>query len=99
MKLKPNVRLTDLKPQLLIAIIIANDIYKRYSHELVLTSVDDSTHGTASLHDNGLAVDLRTYYFLPTEIKQVVNELRNSLNSEFDVVLEKDHIHIEYDPK
>lgn len=100
MTLKNNVRLGDLKPQLLIAIMIANDVYKAHSQELVITSVDDSTHGKNSLHPSGNAFDLRTSYFTKQECLQVTQELKEKMpTGDFDIVFENDHIHIEYDPK
>jgi hypothetical protein len=49
-----------------------------------------------SLHYRGFAVDLR----LPTDNKEEIRaELAASLGAEYDVILEIDHIHIEYDPK
>jgi len=63
--------------------------------EAVITSTYEGTHSAGSLHYANLAVDVRrdlatTYSF--QEIKRV-------LGDDYDVVLKKDHIHIEYDPK
>lgn len=99
MKLKSNVRLKDLQPQILLAVIIANDVYDRHDKELVITSVNDSRHGKNSIHYIGNAIDLRTRYFSLDEKIAVYKEIKQQLTVDFDVVLEKDHIHIEYDPK
>lgn len=99
MILKSSVRLVDLTPQLLLALAIANDIYKRHGKELAVTSIDDSIHGSGSLHPSGNAADLRTYYFTADEIPQILSELKQALTIDFDVIFENDHFHVEYDPK
>lgn len=64
---------------------------------MVVTSIRDGTHGYASFHPSGRAFDLR----LPVNVnfKQFVERLKKYLGNDFDVVLENDHIHTEYDPK
>lgn len=99
MILKTGVKITNLKPQLVIAFIVANDVYKAHGQELVITSVDDSKHGSTTLHGKGQAFDCRTSYFINGEGQRVANEIRAKIDDDFDVVYEKDHIHIEYDPK
>lgn len=99
MKLKSSVRLKGLQPQILLAVIIANDVYDRHGRELVITSVNDSRHGDDSIHYKGNAIDIRTRYFSLDEKIAVYKEIKQQLTIDFDVVLEKDHIHIEYDPK
>ncbi len=99
MKLKSNVKLNDLQPQILIAAMVANDVYRQHGKELVITSVNDSKHSEHSLHYSGNAIDIRTRYFDYQEKLDVYKEISKRLVSDFDVVLEKDHIHIEYDPK
>ena len=99
MILKQGVKIANLQPQLIIAIIVANDVYKAHSQELVITSVDDSKHGATTLHGKGCAFDCRTSYFLNGEGQRVANEIRAKIDEDFDVVYEGDHIHIEYDPR
>ncbi len=99
MRLKNNVRLKGLQPQILIAVMVANDVYRQHGKELVITSVNDSKHGTNSIHYKGNAVDLRTHYFDNQERLEVYREIKSRLIVDFDVVLENNHIHIEYDPK
>ena len=70
-------------------------------------SKDDGVHKPSSLHypENsptllGRAIDLRTFD-VPKErlTNALLPSLRLLLGTDFDVVLEKDHIHLEYDPK
>lgn len=99
MKIKQGVKITNLKPQLLLAIIVADNVYTIHNQELVITSLDDSVHGNGTLHGQGYAFDCRTSYFSVDEAEKVAYEIRTKIDEDFDVVYEKDHIHIEYDPK
>ena len=81
-------------------VIIFNKVYKSFEIDFVITSVLDGKHAQAhSLHYSGNAFDIRTRN-IPTKgmIDQIVNEIRNRLTKDFDIVLESDHIHIEYQP-
>jgi len=64
---------------------------------LTVTSALDGVHKTGSLHYQGLAIDIRSRT-LPDELT-IANELRDDLGPDYDVLLERDHIHIEYDPR
>jgi hypothetical protein len=74
-------------------------LYEAIGKEFVITSGTDGTHSIGSLHYKGLAVDIRLPYLTPNANKPFVEMIKLVLNIDFDVVLEKDHIHIEYDPK
>ena len=66
-------------------------------YEMTVTSALDGKHGVKSLHYKGLAIDIRT-----RDMKKPVDcykRIKDKLDKDFDVVLEKTHIHIEYDPK
>jgi len=90
-----SVNIQDLDDRLKTILPILDIIYEEFKTELVITSGRDGKHGLNSLHYQGLAVDLRTWNLLAT----VVARIRAELGSDFEVILEKDHIHIEYDPK
>ena len=61
---------------------------------LRITSTLEGSHGISSFHPFGLAVDLE----LPPRPEMACHELRVALGSNYDVVLEGDHVHVEYDP-
>ena len=85
-----------LKPELLLALIIADQIYSRAGHsELVITSLNDAQHKPNSLHYEGLAADIRTWGVDGEATAQMIH---SKLNSRYQVLFEGDHIHIEYDP-
>jgi hypothetical protein len=95
--IKPGVRVRGLSNEILLAIIIAESIYRETQGLMVITSLTDGKHSAGSLHYTGEAVDLR----LPSTIMidQIVSQLKSALGSSYDVIHEVDHIHIEYDPK
>jgi len=81
------------------AILVAEEIYSNYNTDLVVTSLTDGVHMQGSLHGKGLAVDLRIWNLAGEDVQKVVEDLVVTLDLGYDVVLESDHIHIEYDIK
>lgn len=71
--------------------------------ELVVTSArDQHEHHPWSLHNQGLAVDIRTRFLSREGQAHLAHIIRDMLgDEEWDVVPETSpqHIHIEYDPK
>jgi hypothetical protein len=98
--IKQGVDLRGLTPQMTIAYAIAVALYReRCNIRCVITSARDGTHSQHSLHYSGNALDLRTYN-VPTEaLSLLFLDLKHALGEQFDVVLESDHFHIEFDPK
>ena len=95
--IKSGVDLRGLTPQMAIAYTIACKVYGQY--DCVITSGNDGKHGPNSLHYVGKALDLRTRHLHGQAIQQIVDRLREALGDQYDVVLESDHIHLEWDPK
>jgi len=99
MKIKTGAKAAGVKPEMVLALTVAADLYKKYGQELVVTELTGGKHGRGSLHYVGLGADLRTNYFNHDEAAKVALELREKLGEEFDVILEKTHIHLEFQPK
>jgi len=99
MQLKNSVTFHGITSEMLLGIIIINSIFQKNNYELVITSITDSKHSFSSLHYSGNAIDIRISNIPPANMEHLLNELRTSLGSNFDVVHEIDHIHIEYQPK
>jgi len=95
MLLKLGVSVEDLKPQIRRRLTTIDQVFIRVSGaEAVLTSTNGGSHMASSLHYANLAIDVR----LPADRARVLKELQDDLGNEFDIVIESDHIHIEYDP-
>lgn len=95
--IKPGVRVRGLSNELLLAIIIAESVFQETESSMTITSLTDGKHSVSSYHYTGDAVDLR----LPSTVTrdQLLAQLKKALGTDYDVILEVDHIHIEYDPK
>ncbi len=79
--------------------IIARDVFKAHNVYFVITSVCDGKHSATSLHYTGCAFDCRIRALDAKQRKQITSDLKVALTSDFDVVLEATHIHIEYQPR
>ena len=105
MLLKAGVSLRCLKREIRRALNIIEDVYINVAgHESIITSTTEGTHSAGSLHYAGQAVDIalpgaHNMHAHPNAISKVAKRLREMLGKDYDVVLEKDHIHVEYDPK
>lgn len=98
MRLKPGVKFDGVKWQTLRAMSEAERIMGAYG-ESTVTSLLDGKHSPNSLHYQGLAVDLRTRHLTQKQIIDVANDLKKALGNDYDVVIEKTHLHVEYDRK
>lgn len=96
--LKPGVEAKGVKPETLLGLIVADGVYTAEGVPCVVTSLLDGEHKEGSLHYEGLAADLRTRDFSPDRAALVATVLGQRLGTGYDVVLEKDHIHMEFDP-
>ena len=98
---KSGVNPAGVRPELTLGLLVADAVWRKHGQRLVITSLNDGKHSLTSLHWAGQAGDLRTRYFTPEEVPEVAAELREDMghNSDYDVVVEDDHIHLEWQPK
>jgi hypothetical protein len=96
---KPGVDLNGMKAELVYALLVADGVFSSLGKACTVTSVCDGKHGRGSLHYVGLAMDLRTRHLTENEQREVKAEIAKRLGEQFDVVLEKTHLHIEFNPK
>lgn len=99
MQLKNGVKISGIDTELLMVIFIADGIYTRNKQIMTITSILDGKHSTNSLHYEGRAFDIRTHDKSEAVNKHLFNELKRELDFICDIVFEKDHIHVEFQPK
>jgi len=98
-RIKDGVCIQGLRPEMVLAVQILDGVFSKMDYELVITSAVDSNHGKNSLHFVGLALDIRNYHVQKPEWNELILKMKNALGNQFDVVLEKTHIHIEFQPE
>jgi len=102
MKLKRGVNREAVHPAIWFALGVADEVYRQVAGKgCVVASLNDShADRPKSLHNRGRAADLRTRDVTLPKVSEIHRQLVVRLDPRgFDVVLEPDHIHIEYDPK
>lgn len=98
------VRFRELRPEIYSIFSTIDEVFKHHGLECTITSANDKTHMTNSLHYRNLALDLRSH-FIPKGYEQsMVDELQEALGSDYDILLEglntpNEHIHLEFDPR
>lgn len=65
--------------------------------DVEVNSAWDSIHGATSLHPADLAWDLDTNGDKVEDLKLLARYLANRLPAGYDVVIERDHVHVEFD--
>lgn len=88
-----------MRPEILLAAVAAERIYEEAGHDFVITACVDGKHKTGSLHYSGAAIDVRTRDLQPADVPKVLARIKSCLGDAFDILLETDHIHIEFQPK
>ena len=82
---------------LMLAAYVAN-VAEALGLDVTITSAMDGTHMQGSKHYTGEALDLRISNLTKDQREDLLAGLRDRMGKSYDVVLEKDHIHVEYDP-
>lgn len=97
MRIKPGVTMAGLDLRMRRVLVEADKIWRQLGAELVVTSALDGEHSAGSLHYYGLAVDLRTKCFAgdPGHPAAAAAMLQLALGDGYEVILERDHIHVE----
>lgn len=94
---KAGVKLAGIRAELVLAFVVAIKLHP--TGDVTITSCMDGKHGRGSKHYVGQALDLRIHNLAPDQRIEWRNSVALSLGVEYDVVLEEDHLHIEFDPK
>ena len=75
----------------------AETVWARHGKTCTVTSGTDGEHGKQSKHYTGYALDLRIRDLQVELLQPIVQGLQKGLGQDYDVVLERDHVHVEYD--
>ena len=98
--IKKGVRLCGISPEMMMAHTVIASVFDKHETSAVVTSALDGVHSRASKHYSGMALDYRIRHITKMGLaKTIADEIRNGLPDDFDVCLESDHIHVEFDPK
>lgn len=103
MEFKEGVSIKGIQPEIILALLLTEPIYKQRLLTMWVTSVTDGEHMEGSLHYKGLAADLRTRN--TGLARSLYNDIKKRLTPlGFDVLLENEgeeseHLHLELDPK
>lgn len=94
-RIKRGVRL----PPAVVIYRAAEQVYAELSAECVVTSGMEGQHMAGSRHYRGEALDFRTRHLSAAARSRLRQRMAELLGREYDVVLERTHLHVEYDPK
>lgn len=96
MRFKTGVEILGIRPEMVAIFGAIEQAWLEQGVEATITSVTDGKHKRQSAHYTGSAVDVRIW---DMDAAKAAEALRERLTGDYDVVLESDHIHVEYDPK
>lgn len=91
-------KLLGIKPEMIPVFIITNEVFRHYSAEAVLTEGTGGIHRTI-VHPLGMATDWGLSKLGKSVDKSIKSRLKAKLGDQYDVILESDHFHIEFDPR
>lgn len=106
--LKKGVNIIGLKPQMMFAAGMADEIFRYHGIDCEITSAVEGDHNSGSLHASGLALDIHNLSQSPGVHYDIYNKLCTLNEYGFDVVDEKagqtnkttaPHFHVEFQPK
>lgn len=99
MKVMPGISIIGIQPETVFGMTVVREVYRGLGEELVFTCITDGVHIPKSLHYVGYAFDTRTSNFNLNTVEDLATACREKLGLEWDVVVESDHIHFEFQPK
>jgi uncharacterized protein YcbK (DUF882 family) len=98
-RVKKNVVFKAIRREVIELLDALDQISNGMDKDIWITSANDGVHRKNSYHYKNLALDIRIWNLTKIEIEQSMIDLVNYLGSYYDIVLEKDHIHIEFDER
>lgn len=103
LRLKEGVSVRGVSPEIVLALVIARDVYSEEKFDLRLTSCTDGEHSQGSLHYKGDAVDLGIHGIPPDRIDVLHKRLQANLGPDYQVLAENigtpnQHFHVQWKP-
>ena len=98
-KIKKGVNITGLCSEVILVAMVSNEVYRELDRECVITCGVEGKHRKNSKHYVGMALDLRTRHLSQQQVTWVAKTLNAKLNGDYDVVVHRTHIHVEFDPE
>jgi hypothetical protein len=96
---KIGVDITGIKEPTIIMIHHVADAFAAAGYDTVVTSVVDGKHMTDSLHYDGCAADFRTRHVkTKKELTAILADAKKRCGNAYDIIIETDHIHGEFQP-
>lgn len=95
------VSIQGLVPEMILGMMDVRDVLYFFGVDFVITSGSEASarHMSESKHYSYEAIDCRSRDLPFDEQRQARDLMAMKLGWDFDVVLEKDHFHVEHDPK
>ena len=96
---KKGVSPRDLQLVMRKALLIVHEEYSKFNKTVTVTCTGDGAHKATGLHSWGYAFDVRTFILTPGLKKLIYDKIKKRFaNTPYQIIFEKDHFHIEYDP-
>jgi hypothetical protein len=93
--IKPGADIRGLQLPMHKVLVVVTNIYQRHGYETVVTSGLDGTHSAGSWHYYGYALDFRTNHVDKVKLPAMIEETKRSLGSDYFVLFEGDHLHVD----
>jgi len=93
----PNVQIVDFTEQLALIFRLAGNWANISNVSVEINSIDDKRHKVGTLHGWSLAIDLDTAGDKMPDLEQLHGYLARHLPHPYQVLLEQDHVHVEWD--
>jgi hypothetical protein len=105
LSIKSGVTLSGLKSEVILAALVMDQVYTQYGiNDCVITCGLDGKHIRSSKHYIGHALDFgikkdNNNYLDSHTIEKLAEVSQKRLGDDFDIIVEQNHIHCEFDPK
>lgn len=96
-------RIGGIQPEMVFAVLVVESVVQEHElgYDTVITSCTESSkyRRKGSRHIPGFAIDIRTKHLTSANKNKLTENVTEALGPDYDVVLERTHLHIEYDPQ